>query len=226
LSSSTRLNLEAVFEKGFRPYILSQYSPRTLRDWNPRQLTVTFPELKVNLATEQITFDVYDNGDIKSIRIIGNRKSPKPIAEILKTADAILSAIGEDADAVIENWHKRFEKHGRLMFAGAGTQWKEGNRVFLEILPAGTPKDHANLSLVFEWDYRGKGASRGYSNEVVTAPDGYDWDVSFERWQEHNRKCELEKLAEQDGADQPATAPESKPEGDEEPQPESKGRSQ
>ena len=32
--------------------------------------------------------------------------------------------------------------------------------------------------------------------------------------------------AEQDGADQPATAPESKPEGDSKPQPESEGRSQ
>lgn len=37
---------------------------------------------------------------------------------------------------------------------------------------------------------------------------------------------ELQKRGQQDGADQPATAPDSKPEGDEKPKPETEGRSQ
>lgn len=42
----------------------------------------------------------------------------------------------------------------------------------------------------------------------------------------HMRLSRNKKPSEQDGADQPATAPESKPEGNSKPQPESEGRSQ
>ena len=47
----------------------------------------------------------------------------------------------------------------------------------------------------------------------------------FNEWA-HLLEKQLESKAEQDGADQPATAPESKSEGSEEPKPESEGRSQ
>ena len=56
-------------------------------------------------------------------------------------------------------------------------------------------------------------------------------EVAFKEEKEHRRKQIIaavdtgKKRSEQEGADQPATAPESKPEGQEKPKPESEGRS-
>ena len=78
LAPSRRIVLQDVFTLGFRPFELSQDS-RTLRDWKPQPLKISFPELDVDLEAEQVTFDVYDNNDISRIQIIENRANPRPI---------------------------------------------------------------------------------------------------------------------------------------------------
>ncbi|MEM7792621.1 MAG: hypothetical protein AAF546_14545 [Verrucomicrobiota bacterium] len=69
---------------------------------------------------------------------------------------------------------------------------------------------------------------RAIKREIV-AEYGGDLDAFF-AWirtrQAVNPRLVKSIVGEQDGADQPATAPESKPEGKEKPQPEPEGRSQ
>jgi len=71
-----------------------------------------------------------------------------------------------------------------------------------------------------------------YGNQYKNAWEITGWnfkdraELLHSRKDKHPAEQEQSKQAEQDGADQPATAPESKSEGNENPKPDSEGRSQ
>jgi len=140
-------------------------------------------------------------GHVRGYRIVELRYiSRERIAQGLDYADMlVLLAKGHDTQADANLCRAIYFTSGGVTYNHTAEYLRDG---------------HKYGAVVVTRHYSGNGAHRGLVGIRGTE------DFDFERFDPRKTK------AEQDGADQPATAPESKPERNSEPQPESEGRSQ
>lgn len=187
-----------VFELGFRPSLLSQYSVSEVRDWNLRPVRILIGSYEFKCVSEMTTFEVYDTGSLSSLTVVANRKAPVPVKDALTEAEALLNAAGAKSNPVAQ-WRENFRSTGKIRFEGFRAEIENNIRVSVEIYPDGLGDKLASLAVQIEWPYDGKLPPTERTRVPLKTPPGYDWDMSFEEWQRRMREPRKQS-AEQENA--------------------------
>jgi hypothetical protein len=155
-----------------------------LRCWEKREIVLKFENgFECPIKAENVTFEVYDDDQISSVRISGDRDYPLGLDEAVEKARFIFGRVGK-VPPELDEWHVEVKK--RRMFSSFGwfTKLNGDVKVGVQLLPTLQKIDQkpALLGMMVEWKYQGSGPLGGDRSKPVTTPPGFDWDMSYEAW--------------------------------------------
>lgn len=184
LPISNKLTLSDVLKLGFRPSSMLPSNRGMLRCWEKREIVLKFENgFECPIKAEDVTFEVYDDDQISSVRISGDSDYPLGFEEAIEKARFIFGKVGT-VPRELDEWYAEVKK--RRMFSSFGRFTKLNGEVKMgvQLLPTLQKIDQkpALLGIIVEWKYLGSGPLGGSRSKPVTTPQGFDWDMSYEAW--------------------------------------------
>lgn len=186
-----KLTLEDLFAAGFRPSSVYPSDDGDVRVWERKKVTLVFDDFRYDIDTEDITFRMYDDDQISSLRITTTAEKPLSVEEADIAVRKFFKGLNFDGEEYIERWHKACASRGSMTMESFGRdEWRNGVMIMGEFLTTlqDLEKYPARLAFEIEWKYLGAGKANGDRWGVKNvSPPGYDWDMSFEAWTQRVR---------------------------------------